>query len=75
MVTITRARERVYRAGFGTIPLHKVAINARPMDSKYIDDETLFVTKAFQKYAAPLVGELPAYGSLKIKRATVGRRK
>ena len=69
MVTIKRAGERVYRAGFGTIPLHKVAINARPMDSKYIDDKNLFVTKAFAKYAGPLVGELPAYASLKIRRA------
>jgi 6-phosphofructokinase 1 len=69
MVTITRAGERVYRAGLGTIPLHKVAINAKPMDSKYIDDENLFVTKAFAKYAGPLVGELPAYASLKVRRA------
>jgi len=69
MVTIERARGPDYAARFGTIPLKKVAINARPMDDKYIDDKNLFVTKAFLNYAAPLVGELPQYASLKIKRA------
>ena len=69
MVTIERARGAKYAARFGTIPLKKVAINARPMDAKYIDDNNLFVTKAFLNYARPLVGELPQYASLKIKRA------
>lgn len=69
MVTLTRAAGPVYRAGLGTIPLHKVAISARPMDAKYIDDKNLFVTRAFVQYAAPLVGELPAYASLRMKRA------
>jgi hypothetical protein len=47
------------------------------MDDKYIDDKNLFVTKAFYNYAAPLVGELPAYASLKIKKASprAGRAK
>jgi 6-phosphofructokinase 1 len=76
MVTIQRKPGRKYAATFGTIPLHKVAINARPMDSKYIDDKNLFVTKAFGSYAAPLVGELPAYGSLSVKWAREsGRRR
>ena len=39
------------------------------MDDKYIDAENLFVTPAFKKYAAPLVGDLPDYASLKIKKA------
>jgi ATP-dependent phosphofructokinase / diphosphate-dependent phosphofructokinase len=39
------------------------------MDDEYIDDKNLFVTKAFLNYAAPLVGELPDYASLKIKKA------
>jgi 6-phosphofructokinase 1 len=69
MVTIERNKGPRYSARFGTIPLKKVAINARPMDEKYIDDKNLFVTKAFLNYAAPLVGELPAYASLKIKKA------
>ena len=69
MVTIERNQGATYASRFGTIALKKVAINARPMDSKYIDDENLFVTKAFLNYAAPLVGELPRYASLKIRKA------
>ena len=37
--------------------------------SQHIDDKNLFVTRAFFNYAAPLVGELPAYASLTMKRA------
>ena len=69
MVTIERRKGPKYASSFGTIPLQKVAINARPMDDKYIDDKNLFVTRAFLNYAAPLVGDLPSYASLKIKRA------
>src|SRR4051794_12287511 len=51
MVTIERNRGAKYSSRFGTIPLKKVAINARPMDDKYIDDKNLFVTRAFYNYA------------------------
>jgi ATP-dependent phosphofructokinase / diphosphate-dependent phosphofructokinase len=74
MVTIERNRGAKYSSRFGTIPLKKVAINARPMDDKYIDEKNLFVTTAFVKYAAPLVGELPAYASLRIRKARPGAR-
>jgi 6-phosphofructokinase 1 len=71
MVTIDRASKRgqPYKSRFGTIPLKEVAVNARPMDEKYIDAEKLFVTRAFYDYAAPLVGELPEYASLTIRKA------
>lgn len=69
MVTIERNRGSRYSCRFGTIPLKKVAINARPMDGKYIDEKNLFVTPAFRRYAAPLVGELPQYSSLNLRRA------
>jgi 6-phosphofructokinase 1 len=69
MVTIERTKGSKYSTRFGTIPLKKVAINARPMDDKYIDAKNLFVTKAFVNYAAPLVGALPQYASLTIKKA------
>ena len=71
MVTIERANKRgqAYKAAFGTIPLKKVAINARPMDDKYIGKDGMSVTKAFYDYAAPLVGDLPRYASLTIKKA------
>jgi hypothetical protein len=39
------------------------------MDDKFIDDKNLFVTKAFLNYARPLVGELPRYASLNIRKA------
>jgi ATP-dependent phosphofructokinase / diphosphate-dependent phosphofructokinase len=71
MVTIERASKRgqPYRSKFGTIPLKKVAINARPMDDKYIGKDGMSVTRAFHDYAAPLVGELPKYASLAIRKA------
>jgi 6-phosphofructokinase len=71
MVTIERASKRgqPYKSRFGTIPLKQVAVNARPMDEKYIDADKLFVTRAFYDYVAPLVGELPDYASLTIKKA------
>ena len=71
MVTIERASKRGqrYKGTFGTIPLKKVAINARPMDDRYIGKDGMSVTKAFHDYAAPLVGELPKYASLTIKKA------
>ena len=71
MVTLERASKRgqAYKSAFGTIPLKKVAINARPMDDKFIGKDGMSVTKAFHDYAAPLVGELPKYASLTIKKA------
>ncbi len=71
MVTLNRASKRGerYQSSFGTIPLKKVAISARPMDDKYIGKDGMSVTKAFHDYAAPLVGELPKYASLTIKKA------
>ena len=70
MVTIERASRRgqSYRSRFGTIPLSQVAINARPMDDKYIDKSGMFVSRNFYKYAQPLVGELPEYVRLKLRR-------
>jgi 6-phosphofructokinase 1 len=71
MVTIERAsgRGQKYRSAFGTIPLGKVAINARPMDDKFIGKDGMSVTKAFIDYARPLVGDLPEYARLNIKKA------
>lgn len=71
MVTIERASKpgEAYRSRFGTIPLSDVANAARPMPDKFIRRDGLFVTKAFLDYARPLVGELPTYADLTIKRA------
>jgi len=71
MVTIERVSKPgvVYRSRFGTIPLCDVANAARPMPDKFIRRDGMFVTKAFLDYARPLLGELPAYADLTIKRA------
>ena len=69
MVTIKRARGRQYKSEFGTIPLGEVANRERPMPDSYIAECGMDVTPAFLKYARPLVGELPEYANLKIKRA------
>lgn len=71
MVTILRASRsgEPYRSEFGTIPLSEVAIAARPMPDKYIRSDGLFVTKAFLEYAQPLIGELPSYAGLDLRKA------
>ncbi len=70
MVTIERDSkpDEAYRVRFGTIPLSEVANAARPMPDRYIRRDGMFVTKAFLDYARPLVGELPTYADLTIKR-------
>jgi 6-phosphofructokinase 1 len=71
MVTIERRSQpgEAYRSRFGTIELEKVANQERPMPDRYIRRDGLFVTKAFLDYAQPLVGELPQYADLTIRRA------
>jgi 6-phosphofructokinase 1 len=71
MVTIQRVSKpgEPYRSEFGTIELATVANVERPMPDKFIRRDGMFVTKAFLDYARPLIGELPAYANLTIKRA------
>lgn len=71
MVTILRTSKKgePYATDFGTIELSKVANEERPMPDKFIAKDGMGVTKAFYDYALPLVGELPSYGRLTIKRA------
>ena len=71
MVAIERRAKpgEPYQSGFGTAKLADVANHERPMPDKYIRNDGLFVTKAFLDYARPLVGELPEYANLTIKRA------
>ena len=72
MVTITRESKpgQPYRAGFGTIPLSEVANHERPLPDKYITADGMFVTKAFLDYARPLVGELPRFTNLRMRKAS-----
>lgn len=71
MVTIVRTSRRgePYTYDFGTIPLGEVANAERPMPAKFISKNGLFVTKAFLDYANPLVGELPDFFDLDLKKA------
>jgi 6-phosphofructokinase 1 len=71
MVTITRESKKgePYKSGFGTIELGKVANEERPVPKKFIRKDGLFVTSQFLDYVRPLIGELPSYSSLTIKRA------
>jgi len=71
MVTIERVSKpgEPYRSAYGTIPLKDVANFERPMPDQFISKDGMFVTKAFLDYAAPLVGELPVYANLTIRRA------
>jgi ATP-dependent phosphofructokinase / diphosphate-dependent phosphofructokinase len=71
MVTIERVSKpgEPYRSVFGTIPLKDVANFERPMPDNFISRDGLFVTKAFLDYVAPLVGDLPTYANLTIRRA------
>ena len=71
MVTIERVsgRGEPYRSAFGAIELSKVANAERPMPDRFIRRDGMFVTKAFLDYARPLVGELPQFAQLTVKRA------
>ncbi|MEX0717196.1 MAG: 6-phosphofructokinase [Planctomycetaceae bacterium] len=77
MVTLVRESKpgEPYRSGFGTQPLCDVANQERPMPDKYIAKSGMDVTKAFLDYARPLVGDLPRYARLTIKRAAAGRER
>lgn len=65
MVTMVRQKGSDYAIEFGTAPLSEVANHERPMPDEYIDDSGMDITKAFLKYAQPLVGDLPEFVSLK----------
>jgi len=71
MVTIERLSKpgEPYRGGYGTTPLASVANKDRPMPNNMISKDGYGVTKAFHDYCDPLVGELPEYANLTIKKA------
>lgn len=71
MVTMKRLNKpnEPYEMGFGTAPLKEVANHERPMPDQYISKDGFDVTKAFLQYLSPLVGPLPEYTQLTIKRA------
>jgi len=71
MVALTREskKDEPYKSGFTTIPLKDVANAERPMPDKFIGKNGMSVTKAFLNYANPLVGPMPEFAELTIKKA------
>lgn len=69
MVTIERESNDPYHARFGTIPLAQVANHERPLPDQFISADGMGVTPAFRRYIEPLVGPLPEYVQLDVRRA------
>ncbi len=61
MVSMKREPGSEYRISYGQVPLHDVAIKAKPMPDAWINGEGNGVSSGFIDYARPLVGELPRY--------------
>lgn len=69
MVSLIRAKTKKYKVQIGTANLADVAVRAKPMPRSMITKDGFFVTKKFFDYAAPLVGKLPTYATLKNRLA------
>jgi 6-phosphofructokinase 1 len=64
MVTIRRVQSDPYAYEFGTERLSEVARRTHRLPGEFYDPETKQPTDEFRRYAAPLVGEIPAYATL-----------
>lgn len=64
MVALKRRKGNSYAVDFTAVPLHEVAVRAKPMPDEYIAPGGRDVTPAFLEYLRPLAGELPLYQSL-----------
>ncbi|WP_319562683.1 diphosphate--fructose-6-phosphate 1-phosphotransferase [Marispirochaeta sp.] len=64
MVSMQRAAGPDYRIEYGPVPLHDVAVRAKPMPDEYISSSGNNVTEAFLNYARPLIGDMPQYQRL-----------
>jgi 6-phosphofructokinase 1 len=65
MVTILREGDEPYRAGFGAVPLERIANTERLLPDEFIGADGRSVTPAFRRYALPLLGDpLPEYARL-----------
>ncbi|NMC36823.1 MAG: diphosphate--fructose-6-phosphate 1-phosphotransferase [Bacteroidales bacterium] len=61
MVTINRVSDEPYRIEFGKVPLHEVAVAAKPMPRDYFNKEGNHVSDSFIKYMKPLAGDIPEF--------------
>jgi 6-phosphofructokinase 1 len=58
-IAIVRAKGKKYKVAFAPVPIQNAAKYTRSVPPEYIAKSGNDVTKAFIKYAAPIVGELP----------------
>jgi 6-phosphofructokinase 1 len=65
MVTIERLSNDPYESTFGKIPLHEVAVKAKPMPREFFNEAGNFVSPAFLDYIRPLIGDLPDFVKFK----------
>jgi 6-phosphofructokinase 1 len=68
MVSMVRLKGKAYKIDYRTAPLSEVAVRAKPMPKNMIAKNGMYVTQRFVEYAAPLVGSLPVYVSLDVKK-------
>lgn len=71
MVTLQRQPADEYVCVTGTVPLHDVAVRAKPMPDEFINAEGNFITDRFLDYLKPLVGPMPEYVKLKSQKVTL----
>jgi len=64
MVSIKRISDNPYTIEFGSVPLHEVAVSAKPMSKDYFNKEGNHVSRKFIDYMKPLAGELPEFVKL-----------
>src|SRR5664279_2012699 len=64
MVSIKRTSNHPYTIEFGSVPLHDVAVSAKPMSKDYFNKEGNHVSRKFIDYMKPLAGELPEFVKL-----------
>jgi 6-phosphofructokinase len=64
MVSINRISDNPYTIELGSVPLHEVAVSAKPMSKDYFNKEGNHVSQKFIDYMKPLAGELPEFVKL-----------
>jgi 6-phosphofructokinase 1 len=68
MVSMVRKPGKKYAISYETAPLSEVAVRAKAMPKSMFTKNGMYVTKKFLDYAAPLVGKLPEYVALDMKK-------
>lgn len=64
MVTLVREPGKKYSCTTGTANLAEVAVKAKPMPGRYINEEGNYVSDEFLDYVRPLIGPMPKYSRM-----------